>query len=213
MKKLKKYWKKLFRKFCFSIIALCTYLVAIKVDLFLALFFPLLLGMLIRVNERVGFRHALDDEQYAFSYSGSRVKQRTPLDLVTRGIDKIFGKNLGFHVKYCSRGKVQYLAFSNFLLVLAIFSFWEEDWALYYNSMEFWGFLRSYVVWQLVSQFVFTISVNHVPFHLLWKKHLVKYLQVPKFYNHGCKFQRHGVKVRPGPRDIGTLGPGTLLKV
>ena len=57
---------------------LCTYLVAIKVDLLLALFFPLLHGMLIRVDKRVGFRHAIDDEQYAFSYSESRVKHRTP---------------------------------------------------------------------------------------------------------------------------------------
>ena len=106
-------------------------------DLFLALFFPLLLEMLIRVDNRVGFPHAIDDERYAFSYSGSRAKHHTPQDLVTRGIDKIFDKNLGFHVKYCSRGKVQYLVFSNFLLVLAIFSFWEEDWTLDHNSMEF----------------------------------------------------------------------------
>ena len=35
-----------------------------KVDLFLALFFPLLLGMLIWVDKRVGFRHAIDDEEY-----------------------------------------------------------------------------------------------------------------------------------------------------
>ena len=119
------------------------------------------------------------------------VKHRTPQDLVTRGIDKIFEKNLGFHVRYCSREKVQNLLFSNFLLVLIIFSFWEEDWALDYNSIEFWDFVRSNIVWQLIRQLVFTIfiSINHVPFHLLWEKHLVKCLQVPKFYGHGCKFQ------------------------
>ena len=41
--------------------------------------------------------------------------------------------------------------------ILAIFSFWEEDWALDYNSMEVWAldynsmevwnFFNSYVVW------------------------------------------------------------------
>ena len=46
-----------------------------KMDLFLALLFHLLFGILIGVDERVGFRHAIDDEEYAFSYSESRVKQ------------------------------------------------------------------------------------------------------------------------------------------
>ena len=36
-------------------------------------------------------------------------------------------------LKYCSRGKVKNLVFSNFLLVLIVFSFWEEDWTLDYN--------------------------------------------------------------------------------
>ena len=81
----------------------------------------------------------------------------------------MFEKNLRFHVKYCSRRKVQYLVFSNFLLVLTIFSFWGEDWVLDYNSMELGDFLKSYVVWQFVSQLVFTIfiNINHVPFYLL----------------------------------------------
>ena len=47
-----------------------------KVDLFLAIFSPLLLRMLNKVDKGVGFRHAVDDE-YAFSYSGARVKHRT----------------------------------------------------------------------------------------------------------------------------------------
>ena len=77
-----------------------------KVDLVLALFFFLLLEMLIGVDKRLGFRHAIDDEQYAFSYTGLRVKNRTPYDLVTRAIDKIFEKSLRFLVKLSSRGKV-----------------------------------------------------------------------------------------------------------
>ena len=41
-------------------------------------FFPFVVGMLVRVDKRVGFRHAIDDEQYTFSYSRSSVKHRTP---------------------------------------------------------------------------------------------------------------------------------------
>ena len=70
--------------------------------------------MLIGVDKRVGFRHAIDDKEYAFSYSGSRIKHRTPYDLVAKGIEKLHEKNSGFHVEYCSRRKVQYLVFSNF---------------------------------------------------------------------------------------------------
>ena len=80
--KKKKYRKRLFREFCFSLITFCTNLVAMRVDLILALFFPLLLGMFIGVDKRVGFRCAIGDDGYTFSYSGSR-------------------------------GKVQYLVFSN----------------------------------------------------------------------------------------------------
>ena len=63
---------------------------------------------------------------------------------------------------------------------------------LYYNSMEFWDFLNSYVVWQLLSHLVFTIFItnNHVSFHLLRKKYLVRYPQVSKYYEHGWKFQK-----------------------
>ena len=58
---------------------LCAYVVEIKVDLFLPFFFffPLLLGILIEVDIRVGFRHAIDDEEYAFLYSGWIIKHRT----------------------------------------------------------------------------------------------------------------------------------------
>ena len=31
---------------------------------------------------------------------------------------------------------------------------------------------------------------NQVPFQLLWGKHLGRYLQVPKYYEHDCKFQK-----------------------
>ena len=35
-------------------------------------------------------------------------------------------------------GKVEFLFSSSFLLVSTKFSFWEEDWALGYNSIKFW---------------------------------------------------------------------------
>ena len=58
--------------------------------------------------------------------------------------------------------------------------------------MGFWDFLQSHVFRQLVSQLVFAIVAcnNHVPFHLLWKKHLTRHLQVPKYYEYGCKFHK-----------------------
>ena len=64
MKKVGEVLKRLFRKFCFSLITFCRYSVAMKVDLFLALFFALLLGMLIGVDKRADFWHAVNDEEY-----------------------------------------------------------------------------------------------------------------------------------------------------
>ena len=96
----------------------------------------------------------------AFSYSGSRVKHRASSDLVTRTIDKIYEKKLRFYVKYCSRGKVQYLVLSNFLLVLKIFWFWEEDCKLHFNS---WS---SKIFFSLTS--LGNLSVNsYLPFLLV----------------------------------------------
>ena len=57
----------MFRKFCFSLVTFCGCLVAIKVDLFVDLFFALLLGMFIGVDKRAIRtinRNAIDDEKY-----------------------------------------------------------------------------------------------------------------------------------------------------
>ena len=62
-------------------------------------------------------------------------KKRLPLHSTTTG--KIFEKNSSFHVKQHTTGKVQFLFSRSLLLVLAKFSFWEEEWALGYNSMKF----------------------------------------------------------------------------
>ena len=51
-------------------------------------------------------------------------------------IHRIFEINSSFHVKQCTTRKVQFPFLSRFLLVLTKISFWEEDWALGYNSME-----------------------------------------------------------------------------
>ena len=54
---------------------------------------------------------------------------------------KIFETNCSFHVKDPTTGKVQFLFFRTFLPISTKSSFWEEDWALGYNSMKFWYFL------------------------------------------------------------------------
>ena len=46
-------------------------------------------------------------------------------------------KKFIFHVKHRITGKVQYLIFSNFLLVLKKKLIWGKDWALGHNSMHF----------------------------------------------------------------------------
>ena len=48
----------------------------------------------------------------------------------TTTIHRIFEANSSFHVKQHTTGKVQFLFCNSFLLVLAKFSFWKEDWAL-----------------------------------------------------------------------------------
>ena len=49
---------------------------------------------------------------------------------------KIYEANFNVSVKQRTTGKVQFQFLNSFLLVLTKFSFWEEDWALGYNSMK-----------------------------------------------------------------------------
>ena len=51
--------------------------------------------------------------------------------------DKMFETMFRFDAKQCTMGKVQYLAFSNFSLVLAKISFWEGHWETGDNFMQF----------------------------------------------------------------------------
>ena len=51
-------------------------------------------------------------------------------------VDKIFEISSTFHVKYRTTGKFQFLFFGSFLLLLTKFLFWEEGWALVYNSIK-----------------------------------------------------------------------------
>ena len=62
---------------------------------------------------------------------------RLMIKLRATTIHRIFKTKSSFHVKQRTTGKVQLPFFSSFLLVLIKFSFWEEDWALGYNSMKF----------------------------------------------------------------------------
>ena len=51
-------------------------------------------------------------------------------------VDKIFETSSTFHVKYRTTGKFPFLFFGSFLLLLTKFLFWEEGWALVYNSIK-----------------------------------------------------------------------------
>ena len=50
---------------------------------------------------------------------------------------KIFETNPSFDVKERTTGKVSFLFFKPFPLVLTKLSFWQEDWALGYHSKKF----------------------------------------------------------------------------
>ena len=54
---------------------------------------------------------------------------------------KIYETNVSVSVKYRTTAKVQFQFLNSFSLVLTKFSFWEEDWALSYNSMNIWDLL------------------------------------------------------------------------
>ena len=51
-------------------------------------------------------------------------------------MDEVFQKNSSFHVKEGTIGKIQFLFFSSFLVVLKKFSVWEKDLARGYNSID-----------------------------------------------------------------------------
>ena len=52
-------------------------------------------------------------------------------------IHKVLETNSSFHVKERTTGKVQFLFFRKFLLLLTKLSFWEEDRGLGNNSVKF----------------------------------------------------------------------------
>ena len=87
-------------------------------------------------------------------------------------------------LKQRPKGKVQILFFKNFLLVLTRFSFWEEDWALGYNSMKFLNiskFLKILVLNCLAMRkglvYIIFITNNHDLLHL-WRQQ--KFCQTSK---------------------------------
>ena len=57
-------------------------------------------------------------------------------------LGKIYETNFSVSVKQGTTRKVQFQFLNNFSLVLTKFSFWEEDWALGYNSMKIWDLLN-----------------------------------------------------------------------
>ena len=69
--------------------------------------------------------------------------------------------------------------------------FWQGQWALGYDFMEFWHFsdisLFPKIVQQLVRKLVNTIFIsnNDASFHLRLKENLVKHQKVSKYYENG----------------------------
>ena len=112
---------------------------------------------------------------------------------------KIFETNCSFHVKDPTTGKVQFLFFRTFLPISTKSSFWEEDWALGYNSMKFWYFLGISFFPKIRNLTLFVNSKDnlYMPCLLLIitfrfscgeKENFVKLQKVAKYYNHDCRF-------------------------
>ena len=70
----------------------------------------------------------------------NKTKQNPKLNILSTTIHKILETNSSFCVKQGTTGKVQFLFFSSFLLILTKFSFWEKNLALGYNSTKFKDF-------------------------------------------------------------------------
>ena len=58
------------------------------------------------------------------------------MQYITTAIYKILETNSSFYVKQRTTGKVQFLFFSSFMLILTKFSFSGENWAPGYDSMK-----------------------------------------------------------------------------
>ena len=75
-----------------------------------------------------------------------------------------------------SSGKVQFLFFSSFLLVLIKFSILGEDLALGYISMKFWDLsLKSFGNSWNDSHILRFLSNNYTLLYLWWKENLANY--------------------------------------
>ena len=80
--------------------------------------------------------------------------------------------------------KFDFCFFRRFLLVLTIFSSWEEDWALRNNSMKFRDFPEIFQVLSCLETCVYQfITNNHSLFHLLCKENLLNHQNVSNIIN------------------------------
>ena len=99
-------------------------------------------------------------------------------------MDKSLRQTLVFMWNSALRKKFNFY-FSQFLIILTKFSFWEGGCALGYSSM------KSYVVGQLVRQLLYNtfITNNRASFRLWWKENSEKHQKVSKYYDHDCKLE------------------------
>ena len=166
-KKLEKYWKTLFREFCFSLITFCTYLIVLKVDLLIALFFPLFLGTLIEVKKKS--RLLARYRWWRIRILSLHIEGKVSHTL--RSGNQSHWQNIWEKRKILCKVKFHVFGEKSNILFLVIHASTDNIFivgrklGIDNNTMEFWDFLKSYVVWQLFSQLVFTILLVIITFY------------------------------------------------
>ena len=94
-------------------------------------------------------------------------------------IHKILETNSSFYVEQCITGKVQFLFFSSFLLILTKFSFWEEDWALLFSNS--WG--NSYIPGLLlIITLLFTCGEKKICFSIEVSQNIINIVVCKKLF-------------------------------
>ena len=115
-------------------------------------------------------------------------------------IYKIFEKNYAFHVKQCTMGKLHFLLFKSFLLVLTIFPFQEEDEVLGNNPLNFSNKIWTFLIflnflrpWSIscsttckTTRIYEFFTNNQALFHLRRKENLRNCQKFSKYYEHDC---------------------------
>ena len=103
---------------------------------------------------------------------------------------KIFETKSRFHVQQCTTGRIQFLFFRRFFLVLTKFSFREEDQALGKKTMKFWDFPESFLS-RLATRIYQFITNSHAWCYIWWTENLLNHQKVSKYYEHDLQVIRN----------------------